>query len=264
MSLGRILLVGSTLVAATLAPTIMLFGDFAIWVGVALLVGYGAVILAGVMIPRLAMFAPVLWRVRSGRLEIALTFDDGPSPESTRKVLSTLRSFGAQATFFVLGEKAHAAPEVLREIAAAGHEIGVHGDHHDRMLSFRHPDRIAADLERAQSAIAAATGQRTRLFRPPLGHISPRTALVARRLGLTLVGWSVRAKDGLSRTTVASALRRVVAGLRPGAIVLLHDASERGQYEPAGVNALPAILEETRRRGLRCVSVSTLAGEASR
>ena len=254
MSWGRMFFFGSTLVVAAAASALVVAPT--IWIGLALLFGYFAVILAGVMIPRLAMFAPVVWRVRNGRSEVVLTFDDGPHPESTRKVLATLNCFGAHATFFVLGSKALAAPEVLREIAAAGHEIGVHGDRHDRLLSLRHPNRIASDVERAQGAVAAATGQRPRLFRPPLGHISPRTALVARRLGLTLVGWSVRGRDGLSCTTAASALRRVVAGLRPGAIVLLHDASERSPCEPAGVAALPAILEETRRRGLRCVSVS--------
>jgi peptidoglycan/xylan/chitin deacetylase (PgdA/CDA1 family) len=239
-----------------MAALLMLSAAAPTWLGLVLLFGYFAVLLLGVMIPRLAMFAPVLWRVRNGRPEVVMTFDDGPSPESTRQVLATLNRFAAHATFFVLGSKAIAAPEVLREIAAAGHEIGVHGDRHDRLLSLRHPDRITSDVERAQAAIVAATGQRARLFRPPLGHVSPRTALVAKRLGLTLVGWSVRGGDGLARTTVASALRRVVAGLHPGAIVLLHDASERGQFEPAGVAALPAILEEARRRGLRCVSLA--------
>ena len=256
MSGARMLFFGLTLLVAAMASALMLFVTPPIWIGLALLFGYVAVILAGVMIPRLAMFAPVIWRVRNGRSEVVLTFDDGPQPESPRKVLATLNRFGAHATFFVLASKALAAPEVLREIAAAGHEIGVHGDRHDRLLSFRHPDRIASDVERAQGAVAAATGQQPRLFRPPMGHISPRTALVAGRLGLTLVGWSVRGRDGLSRTTAAAVLSRVVAGLRPGAIVLLHDASERSPREPAGVAALPAILEETRRRGLRCVSLS--------
>ena len=261
---GRLFFFGATVVVAATAAALMLLDVPPIWIGLAVLSGYLAVILAGVMIPRLAMFAPVLCRVPNPRAEVVLTFDDGPNPESTRKVLATLNRFGAHATFFVLGSKALAAPEVLREIAAAGHEIGVHGDYHDRLLSLRHPERIASDVERAQGAVSAATGQRPRLFRPPIGHVSPRTALVASRLGLTLVGWSVRAQDGLARTTAAAALRRVVAGLRPGAIVLLHDASERSQRAPAGVAALPAILEETRRRGLRCVSLAqALAQEPS-
>jgi peptidoglycan/xylan/chitin deacetylase (PgdA/CDA1 family) len=255
MSLGRTLLLGSTLIVAVMA-TALLSDALPVWLGIGLLFCYCAVILAGVMIPQLAMFAPVLWRIRHGRPEVVLTFDDGPSPESTRKVLAALSRCAAHATFFVLGGKALAEPQVLREIAAAGHEIGIHGDRHDRLLSLRHPDRIASDLERVQAAVATATGQRARFFRPPVGHISPRTAVAARRLGLTLVGWSVRGRDGLAGTTADSAFRRVAAGLHPGAIVLLHDASERGQYQPAGVEALPAILEEARRRGLRCVSLS--------
>jgi len=216
---------------------------------------YVALILAGVLIPQLAMFAPVLLRLPRARQEIALTFDDGPSPASTREVLAQLARFDARATFFVLGEKVRAAPEVLREIAHAGHAIGIHGDWHDRLFSLRHPKRMVADIERAQAAVAALTGKRPTLFRPPIGHVSPRTAAAARRLGLTLVGWSVRGRDGLAGATTEAVQRRVVAGLRPGAIILLHDAAEGGQRAPAGVAALPAILEEAARRGLRCVSI---------
>ena len=145
---------------------------------------------------------------------------------------------------------------MLREITAAGHDIGIHGDAHDRLLSLRHPDRIVADLERALAAVEAATGLRPRWLRPPIGHVSPRTALAARRLGLVLVGWSVRARDGLASTTAEQATRRVLAGVRPGAIVLLHDAAERGDREPVAVAALPGILEEIARRSLRCVTLS--------
>jgi peptidoglycan/xylan/chitin deacetylase (PgdA/CDA1 family) len=208
------------------------------------------------MVPRLAMFAPALLRMDGTRSEIALTFDDGPNPASTREVLATLSHFDARATFFVLGEKVRAAPDVLREIANAGHAIGIHGDTHDRLFSLRHPSRIMADIESARSAVAKITGQRPSLFRPPLGHISPRTAVAVRRLGLTLVGWSVRARDGLAGTTAETVRRRVLAGLKPGAIVLLHDAAEQGERTPAGVVALPTILEEAARRGLRCVALS--------
>jgi peptidoglycan/xylan/chitin deacetylase (PgdA/CDA1 family) len=167
-----------------------------------------------------------------------------------------LARFEAHATFFVLGEKVRAAPDVLREIANSGHEIGIHGDTHDRLFSLRHPDRIAADLERAQDAVAAVIGKRPSLFRPPLGHVSPRTASAAKRLGLTLVGWTVRGRDGLAGATAEAVQRRVTAGLHPGAIILLHDAAERGDRTPAGVAALPGILAEASRRGLRCVPIS--------
>jgi len=257
MSAGKPLFFVSTLLLAAAAVLPLVLGAPALGLGLAALAGYLVVLLGGVMSPQLAMFAPVLLHTDRTRPEIALTFDDGPDPVSTRQVLATLARFDAQATFFVLGEKARAAPDVLREIANAGHTIGIHADWHDRLFSLRHPSRIVADVERAQDTVATITGKRPSLFRPPLGHISSRTAVAARRLGLNFVGWEVRSRDGLAGTSAETVLRRVLAGLRPGAIVLLHDAAERGQRVPAGVMALPGILEEAARRGLRCVSLST-------
>jgi peptidoglycan/xylan/chitin deacetylase (PgdA/CDA1 family) len=255
MSAGRSLFLSSTLVLLATAAVLAVLGERGL--GLIALGGYVVVLLAGVMIPQLAMFAPVVLRLESTAREIALTFDDGPEPSSTREVLATLARFGAHATFFVLGERVRAAPEVLREIADAGHEIGIHGDWHDRLLSLRHPSRIVADLERACGTVEAVIGKRPRLFRPPVGHVSPRTAVAARRLGLTLVAWSVRGRDGLAGATAEAVQRRVTAGLHPGAIVLLHDAAERGERVPAGVAALPGILAEATRRGLRCVPISS-------
>jgi Predicted xylanase/chitin deacetylase len=256
MSAGRILFFVSTLLLAATPAVLPVFGEPAIGLGLTVLCAYLVVLVAGVMSPQLAMFAPVVLGTDITRKEVALTFDDGPSPASTREVLATLARFDARATFFVLGERARAAPDVLRDIADAGHEIGIHGDGHDRLLSLRHPNRIVADIERAQAAVEAVTGKRPSLLRPPLGHISPRTAVAARRLGLTLVGWSVRGRDGFAGATSEAVCRRVIAGLTPGAIVLLHDAAERGEHAPSGVAALPGILEEAARRGLRCVSIS--------
>ena len=254
MSAGRSLFWVSTLVLVTAAAVLAVLG--ARWLGLIALVGYAGVLLAGVMIPHLAMFAPVVLHLDRTRQEIALTFDDGPGSASTREVLAILARFEARATFFVLGEKVRHAPDVLREIAEAGHEIGIHGDWHDRLLSLRTPERIVADIERARDAVAAVIGRRPRLFRPPLGHVSPRTAVAVKRLGLTLVGWSVRARDGLAGATAESVQRRVAAGLLPGAIILLHDAAECGERVPAGVAALPGILAEAARRGLRSVPIS--------
>jgi peptidoglycan/xylan/chitin deacetylase (PgdA/CDA1 family) len=261
MSIGRLALLAATVV--------LLSGAILVTVAAPALVGwlllavaaYLTLVLAGVLLPGLAMFAPVVCRVRGTRDTFALTFDDGPGIETTRKVLSTLAHYGARATFFVLGAKVRANPDLLSEIAQAGHEIGVHGDTHDRLLALRHPDRIAADLDKALGTIESVVSVRPRLFRPPVGHVSPRTARAARRLGLRIIGWSARARDGLASTTPDAAFRRVRSALRPGAIVLLHDAAEYDQHEPAGVASLARILEEAKRRGLRCVSVSSLMQE---
>jgi peptidoglycan-N-acetylglucosamine deacetylase len=256
MSGGRILFLSSSLAVFGLAAAGIWGRAFPACPIVVALLAHLALVLAGVMIPRLSMFAPIVCQASGARREVALTFDDGPNPESTRKVLAELARHKAHATFFILGAKAQEHPDVLRDIQSAGHEIGLHGYLHDRLLSFRRPDRIVADLERAQSIIKATTGQTSRLFRPPVGHVSPRTAVAARRLGLVLVGWSVRARDGLASTSAGNVVRRVVDRLAPGAIVLFHDASERDTHEPAGVTALPRILDEIASRGLACVTVS--------
>jgi len=258
MSRGRTVLVAATFAAPFVAAGLASSDDPARWLALAVPAAYLALLVAGVMIPRLAMFAPVLCRGASSRPEVALTFDDGPDPTSTRKILSTLAHFQTRATFFVLGAKARLAPDVLAEIAAAGHDIGVHGDTHDRLFSLRHPAAIVTSLQRALQTVESTTGTQPSLFRPPIGHVSPRTAVAARRLGLVLVGWSVRSRDGRASTTAQQATRRVIAGLRPGAIVLMHDAAERGDREPVSVAALPGILEEITHRGMRCVTLSEL------
>lgn len=251
MTWGRALFIVATLAVIATTLTAAAGASISALFAAAIVCAYAGVLLWGVLDPRLAMFAPALLRVPGHA--IALTFDDGPDATSTRAVLDTLARAGAHATFFVLGEKVRAAPEVLREIARAGHAIGIHGDRHDRLLSLRSPSRIADDLERARISVAEIAGVKPCLFRPPVGHVSPRTAVAAKRLGLTIVGWSVRGGDGLASATPAAVRDRVCRRLRPGSIVLLHDAAEHGGRQPAGIAALPAILEQASHAGLSCV-----------
>jgi peptidoglycan/xylan/chitin deacetylase (PgdA/CDA1 family) len=173
-------------------------------------------------------------------------------------VLEALRPTRHKATFFVLGEKARRHPDVVREIHAAGHTIGVHGDSHDHLLSFRLPRSIADAIRRAQDAVEAATGARPRFFRPPLGHTSLTTMLGARRAGVTVVYWSERGYDGLRRRSPEAVLQRVARALTDGAIVLLHDAAQRDDFEPASVAALPQLVALLDERGLTSVGLDAL------
>jgi peptidoglycan/xylan/chitin deacetylase (PgdA/CDA1 family) len=236
-------------------------------VSVPLGTGFGAVELAvlgawaafstsGVFFPWLDMYAPSLSRGPRGRREVALTFDDGPHPETTRRVLALLAVTPHRATFFVLGNKVRRHPELVREIHEAGHTLGIHGDTHDRLHSFRGAARVAGEIARAQAAIEASAGVRTDLFRPPLGHTSPLTSIGMRRAGVKLVGWSARGYDGLAGSDPKSIVRRVRADLEDGAIVLLHDAAERDDFEPPGIAALPEILALLDARGLRSVGLA--------
>jgi peptidoglycan/xylan/chitin deacetylase (PgdA/CDA1 family) len=213
-----------------------------------------ALLSVGVFFPATGLYADWYTRVLGGG--VALSFDDGPHPQSTRRVLAALDEHSQHATFFVIGWKVEARPDVVREIAARGHAIGVHGFDHDRLHALQRPEQVAQDIRRSQEAVRRACGVTPTLFRPPLGFVSPFTADGARRAGVTLVGWSQRAFDGVSRTRPEGVLRRIERKLRPGDIVLLHDAAETERFTPAGVAALPEILGLLHARGLRSVALS--------
>jgi peptidoglycan/xylan/chitin deacetylase (PgdA/CDA1 family) len=123
------------------------------------------------------------------------------------------------------------------------------------------PWTVRDQLVRAGDAVEAATGARPRFFRPPLGHTSVTTVPGVRRAGLTLVGWSSRGLDGLRGRTAEACLARVRRTLDDGAIVMLHDAAEYDDFEPAAVRALPQLLALLDERGLTSVGLDSLLGE---
>jgi len=216
---------------------------------------YLAVILGGVLVLRLRVFVDAMLRGPRGAKGVALTFDDGPDPESTARTLDALDAAGAKATFFVIGKKAEAHPEMVRAILERGHAVGLHSYAHDRLFALRGARTWRKDLKRAARVLHEITGARPKLFRPPIGHTVPHTPRVVRELGLRVIGWDVSARDGV-RADPADVARRVLASARDGSIVLLHDASERGTHAPAGVAALPAILAGLHERGLEVVPLS--------
>lgn len=249
MTTGRALLVAATATALALTLRSLLGSPVPLWFSLGALGAYAGIVTWGVLDPSLEMFADVVWRGPEGAHGVALTFDDGPHPRFTRTILDTLDAAGARATFFVIGEKGARHPELIRELVARGHVVGLHGEHHDRLLSLRSEARVRADLTRAIDFLAATTGERPKLYRPAVGQTNPRIARIAAELGLTIVGWSVRGRDGVPSQADRVAAR-VVRKLRDGAIVLLHDAAERDDHEPVAPAALPVILAAMRERGL--------------
>ncbi len=239
---ARALLYAATLGALLFVARAMLVAPPPLHTAIAVCVAYAGLFLAGVLSIRLRMFADAIVRGPPDARGVALTFDDGPHPVHTRTVLDLLDGAGAKATFFVIARKAEAQPDLVREIVARGHAIGLHSYAHDRLFSLRGPSAIRADLARGVAALEAITGARPALFRPPIGHTTPAIARVADELDLSVVGWSVSGVDGLAGALPELVLARVVSGLGDGAIVALHDAAERGEREPAGVRALPKIL----------------------
>lgn len=183
---------------------------------------------------------------------LALTFDDGPDPRSTPRLLDLLDDRGLRATFFMLGTMAAAAPELAAEVATAGHQIALHGHEH-RMLTGRGPRAAHDDLSRARDVIAAATGTLPRLFRPPYGVLSGGALLATGRLGLAPLLWTCWGGEWTRDASVDSVRDTVLAGCTDGDTLLLHDCdatSPPGTFDLV-LRALPALFDEWERRGLR-------------
>jgi len=227
--------------------------------GFAFYMTYGTL---GVFWPERGMYGRILSHGPE-RPELALTFDDGPSPQTTPKVLKALEAAGATASFFLVGRKAEAHPELVAEIARRGHDLGLHGYEHDRLFSLRRPAHVLSDIRRTQRAIAQAGVPEPSLFRPPIGFLSHFTVAGARRAGVTLVGCSTRGLDGRAGASLTRVSERLERGLEPGALLALHDASEREDFEPASIRALPRLLEVARERGLRTVRLSEWVAESA-
>lgn len=179
--------------------------------------------------PRCGLYMPVTWRLRADAPGCALTFDDGPNPEVTPRLLDALAAAGARATFFVVGSHVRAQPALVRRIRAEGHALGLHSDTHSRRFNCWGPWRVRRDLEACGAAIADATGEAPpRLFRPPVGLKNPIVGHVSLTLGLRTVTWSARGRDARSADPEAVA-RRLDPAIRPGAILVMHDGHEPGR-----------------------------------
>lgn len=208
--------------------------------------------------PAISTFGPLRNRAmprlagRGRRDHVALTFDDGPDPLSTPRFLGLLAARRIRATFFLLGREAQRSPDLVREIAAAGHEIGIHGWLH-RPLLLRGLRATYDDFARARDIVADITGHQPILFRPPYGVMSTAAHIAARRLSLTPVLWTCWGEDWTARATPESIHQRVTADLDGGGTILLHDSdctSAPGAWRPA-LGALPRILDACEQRGFQ-------------
>lgn len=186
---------------------------------------------------------------------MAITFDDGPHPEGTPRMLEVLAEHQARATFFVVGEQVVKRPALARLIAEEGHVLGLHGYLH-RPHPLRQRGELAEDFTRGLAAIEDATGISPRLHRPPYGIYSHASLRIARERGLQPLLWSRWGKDWRKVTTPEQITQRVVGGLRAGDVILLHDAdyySARRSHRRTGA-ALPEILKTLRSAGLDTVT----------
>jgi len=182
---------------------------------------------------------------------IAMTFDDGPSPETTPRLLEILRQRNIKATFFMIGQNAQANPAIVQRILAEGHEIGNHSWTHPQ-LSKLSDDRVTEEITKTQTAIKNACGYTPVLLRPPYGAITARQKeWIEKQFGLSVIIWSVDPFDW-KRPGASVIEQRILAGARPGAIILSHDIHKQT------VDAMPATLDALAAKGFKFATVSQL------
>ena len=237
------------------------------WSALPALAAVGAGVAAwGAMHPAAQLFGPTVRRVSGalGAPALALTFDDGPNPAVTPRLLDVLENYRVRATFFVIGRAVRACPELVRGMAARGHSLGNHTDTHPNLIWLSRA-RIAEELERCHDSIAEATGSvAARWMRPPYGSRGPQLDAVVRRQGYQgVVMWTVIAYDW--KPQPASRLIERLRRVDRGDIVVLHDGDHRALHGERGhvLGALEYWLPRWRDAGLEFVTMDEVAAAAT-
>ena len=218
-------------------------------------------VFAAVLLPRGSILGSNLVRLPDSaarRRQVALTFDDGPDPDVTPQVLALLDQYQAQASFFCIGKKAAAYPDLVREIVRRGHSVENHSYRHAYAFALYGLSRLRREVEFAQSVITGITGRPPGFFRAPAGFRSPFLDVVLAQCGLRYASWTRRGFDTVSRNP-ARVLRRLTRGLAAGDVLLLHDGSHArtDTGEPLVLAVLPALLDHLAAKGLNPVSLPT-------
>ena len=225
------------------------------------------VLTAAVFFPRGRLLGSNLVRLppaAAARRLVSVTFDDGPNPAVTPRVLDLLDRHGAKATFFCIAEKAAAHPELVKEIARRGHGVENHSLRHSNAFALYGWWRLRRDVESAQAILGGITGRAPRFFRAPMGLRSVLLDGVLGRSGLRYVSWTRRGLDAVDRDP-ARVLRRLTGALAAGDILLLHDSDRRATAagQPVVLEVLPQLLQRIEGDGLTPVTLAAAVGDGS-
>lgn len=207
-----------------------------------------------------------IYRVNADSKVVALTFDDGPSPVWTPKILDALKESGVKATFFMLGDYVEKYPEIAKRVADEGHEIGNHTyDHH--VLIYYKMDELEKEIKDAEAAIRKATGKTTTLFRPPKAWLTNDEKKKINEMGYKVILWTLNSKDWVTFDE-KYIVRYLVKSIRPGDIILFHDGggvftTEGGNREET-VRTIPKLVEKLSTKGYKFVTVTELLNMGKR
>lgn len=173
---------------------------------------------------------------------LCLSFDDGPHPEVTPRILDILKARHVPAVFFVIGKNIPGRESIVQRMVAEGHQIGNHSYSHHALFDLQTPAAMAEEIRQTNALIEAVTGRKVTLFRPPYGVTNPMLASAVRQTGMVSVGWSLRSFDTVAKSEQAL-LQKLLAEARPGNIILLHDRCE------ITARVLTDYIDEALRRG---------------
>jgi polysaccharide deacetylase family sporulation protein PdaB len=188
--------------------------------------------------------------------QVALTFDDGPDNHFTIQILDILKKNNVKATFFIVGEKAKAHPEVVKRIVNEGHVIGNHSWDHSDFPKIS-TDEVKQEISKTQDELYTIVGFRPTLFRPPYGALNSSEINTIASMGLSIIDWSVDTKDWAG-TPTQQIIGYVKKELKPGGIILQHCAVGKKENLSNTVNALEQMIPLLKNEGYDFVTVPTL------
>lgn len=224
-----------------------------------LMLSYSTLFIIGIFLQNTALFTPIFVPDKKVGKVVALTFDDGPDPYFTPKILNILREKGVKATFFCVGKNVRKEPELLRRIHQEGHQVANHTENHPFLINFYSGKRLLKEIISCQHAIHAIIGLRPRYFRQVCGMVNLNLGHVVKELDLILVGWQVSSRD-MHKKTSEAIVRRIQRNVRPGSIVLFHDGGVPNSLVHADSlsKALPEIIDLLQERGFSFMTVEEL------
>ena len=201
-----------------------------------------------------------IFRINKAEKVVALTFDDGPSPAWTPKILDELIKANIKATFFMLGEHVAKYPEIARRVAQEGHDIGNHTYDH-RVLLYYTLEELGKEIKDTERIIQKSTGKTTRYFRPPKAWLTVQEKKKIEELGYKVILWSLNSKDWVTFDD-KYIVKYIVHNIRPGDIILFHDSggvfSTEGGDRDETVRSIPLLVDTLTKKGYRFVTLTEL------
>lgn len=253
MSLNRLVTIGfiALLISAIAYDA---YSSMPFWVYSILILCYLVVHAAGSIILSMQFFLPVKYKGSSQSQSIAITFDDGPIPGKTERILEILRKYQVRATFFCIGNRIDKNTALVKRIHDEGHLLGNHSYWHGKTFDLQSSSKIEKELSDTDLALKKAIGITPRFFRPPYGVTNPMVARAVKHRKYETIGWSVRSFDTITPNSGAL-MKRITKSLKSGDMILLHD------YCDVTISILPALLEHINKLGLKIVRADELLNE---